>query len=474
MSFNNLLKRNLLLLTALLIPFTFILSSCDDDDSAFPDPTVSNEPHVNNCILETIDTRYLWTNELTGNPNMNQNPDDFFHSLLSDDDRFSWLQENYEDLLNSLQGINKESGFEYVLYKEDDSNNVIAQILYVKPSSPAEAKGLKRGDVITHVNGLLMTTSNYQSVLGSIGDSFSITYRPLDIEQQAFDEPANASLTSVVYSENPNYLSKVIEVDGRKIGYYVYNFFSPGTDDQQNKYDQEMAQVFAGFKAKGITNLVIDFRFNSGGSEISANNLASLIAPNPDNKVFFRREFNSKVEHEILADPNAGEEFLYSRLKTKAENVGNNLGGKVYVLTSSRTASASELIINGLRPYMDVILIGDVTYGKNVGSISLYDEDDPRNTWGMQPIVLKVYNSQNQSEYGEGFTPDIQNKDNDVYLYPLGDVRENLLSVAIEQITGIPAVGRKAEIAGKELIGHSLDKKQRSFNLTVKDPRKIQ
>src|SRR5690606_3550142 len=116
--------------------------------------------------------------------------------------------------LNSLQGINKESGFEYVLYKEDDSNNVIAQILYVKPSSPAEAKGLKRGDVITHVNGLLMTTSNYQSVLGSIGDSFSITYRPLDIEQQAFDEPANASLTSVVYSENPNYLSKVIEVDG--------------------------------------------------------------------------------------------------------------------------------------------------------------------------------------------------------------------------------------------------------------------
>lgn len=123
---------------------------------------------------------------------------------------------------------------------------------------------------------------------------------------------------------------------------------------------------------------------------------------------------------------------------------------------------------------MDVILIGDVTYGKNVGSISLYDEDDPRNTWGMQPIVLKVYNSENQSEYGDGFTPDIQNKDNDVYLYPLGDVRENLLSIAIEQITGIPAVGRKAELEGKKMIGHSLDKKQRSFNLTVVDPRKLQ
>ena len=209
-------------------------------------------------------------------------------------------------------------------------------------------------------------------------------------------------------------------------------------------------------------------RFNSGGSEVSANNLASLIVPNANDKIFFRREYNSKVENEILTDPNAGPSFLQSKLKAKPENIGDQLSGRVYILTGSRTASASELIINGLRPYMDVFLIGDVTYGKNVGSISLYDKDDPRNTWGMQPIVVKVYNSLNQSDYSQGFAPNIENKDNNLFIYPLGDTREELLSKAIEQITGVPTPGRVPQIGRKqEIIGHSLDAKRRSFTLTV-------
>jgi C-terminal processing protease CtpA/Prc len=272
--------------------------------------------------------------------------------------------------------------------------------------------------------------------------------------------------------ENPNYLSKVFEINGRKIGYYVYNFFATGTDNEAAVYDAEMDNIFAGFKAKGITDLVLDLRFNSGGSEVSANNLASLVAPDPGNKLFFRREYNSKVENEILSDPNAGTDFLQSRLKTKAQNIGSQLSGRVYILTGSRTASASELIINGLNPYMDVFLIGDVTYGKNVGSISLYDDTDPKNTWGMQPIVVKVYNSLNQSDYSNGFAPDIENKDNNIFIYPLGDPREELLSQAIEQITGVPTSGRK-KFVGKtsEVIGHSLDSKKRSFTLTVEGPR---
>jgi C-terminal processing protease CtpA/Prc len=232
-----------------------------------------------------------------------------------------------------------------------------------------------------------------------------------------------------------------------------------------------MDNIFAGFKSKGITDLILDLRFNSGGSELSANNLASLIAPEPGNKLFFRREYNTRVENEILADPGAGASFLQSKLNAKAENIGSQLSGRVYILTGSRTASASELIINGLNPYMDVFLIGDVTYGKNVGSISLYDEEDPRNTWGMQPIVVKVYNSLNQSDYSNGFIPDIENKDNNLFIYPLGDTREELLSKALEQITGIPVGGRKGFVGKKsEVIGHSLDEKKRSFTLTVETP----
>ena len=179
-----------------------------------------------------------------------------------------------------------------------------------------------------------------------------------------------------------------------------------------------------------------------------------------------------QVENEIISDPNAGESFLLSRLTAKAQNIGEHLSGRVYVLTGSRTASASELIINGLKPYMEVFLIGDVTYGKNVGSISLYDENDSRNTWGMQPIVVKVYNSLNQSDYSQGFSPDVEDKDNNLYIYPLGDLREELLSKAIEKITGVPSPGRKASVEKREVIGHSLDSKRRSFVLSVEDPRR--
>ncbi|HEX6227323.1 MAG TPA: S41 family peptidase, partial [Chryseolinea sp.] len=206
----------------------------------------------------------------------------------------------------------------------------------------------------------------------------------------------------------------------------------------------------------------------------SASNLASLIAPSPENKIFFRREYNTQVESEIIADPQAGESFLLSKLKDKAQNIGGQLSGRVYILTGSRTASASELIINGLRPFMEVFLIGDVTYGKNVGSISLYDKNNSNNRWGMQPIVVKVYNSLNQSEYSQGFAPDIEDKDNKLYLYPLGDLREELLSKAIEKITGVPAPGRKAMAETRTVIGHSLDDKRRSFVLSVEQPTTLQ
>lgn len=456
--------------TGLIPLFFFLISSCQNEDDPAPVSDNTANLHVNEWILENMEFWYLWSNEIPASPDKSLAPDEFFQSLLTDDDRFSWIQDNYQDLLNSLQGISTEAGFEYVLYKEDGSNNVIAQILYIKPGSPAENASLKRGDVITHINAEQLNTTNYQTVLKSItSESYSITYKPLLLAEQKFDTEKTATLSTVVYSEDPNYLSKVIEVDNKKIGYYVYNFFSSGTDQETEKYDGEMDQIFAGFKTNGITDLILDLRFNSGGSEASATNLASLIAPDANNnKIFFKKEYNSAVEDEILADPTAGPSYLQRNLVVKSQNIGSQLSGRVYVLTSSRTASASELVINGLSPYMDVFLIGDTTYGKNVGSISLYDEDDPENTWGMQPIVLKVYNSLDQSDYSQGFIPDIENKDNNLFLYPLGDVQEALLTKALEQITGAPISGRKAEVVeSREVIGHSLDEKKRSFVLDV-------
>lgn len=455
----------------LLMLLLLVFVSCKEDDPTPVEPEAQS-PHakVNSWIYENMDFWYYWNSSMPTSTDKSLEPDAYFESLLNSEDRFSWIQENYQELVNSLQGITKESGYEFVLYKESEgSNNVIAQILYTKPNSPAASAGLKRGDVITQINGQRLTTENYRTLLAETKGNYSITYKPILVGQSAFETEKTTSLSAVEYSENPNYYSSVIDLDGRKIGYYVYNFFANGTNGS-NVYDTEMQGIFANFKSQGITDLVLDLRFNSGGSESSSQSLASFIGKGiaPD-KTFASRVYNAKVQDAILRDPDLGQSFLTTRFLDKGENVGSQLsGGRVYVLTSSRTASASELVINALKPFMDVFIIGDVTYGKNVGSISLDDEEDKTNTWGLQPIVVKVFNSLGQSDYGSGFQPNVLDKDNSLYLYPLGDKRESLLAQAIGQITGTSTSGRiRTPEETRESVGHSLDTKRRGFDLII-------
>ena len=459
-----------------------ILFSCREDDP-FPvkeiaekeeeviEPTALNEEnqYINSWISENMEFWYFWNNELPVSPDRNADPETYFKSLLHKEDRFSWIQTNYRELLNSLQGISREAGYEYVLYREKEgSTHVILQILYIKPGSPAETAGLKRGDVVSHISGQQLTIENYRNLLSATGEAHTLNYKPLIPGEEKFGEAKEVSLQPVQYSENPNYLHTVIETGGKKIGYFVYNFFAAGTDADPGKYDKETDAIFAEFKSSGITDLVIDLRFNSGGSEGSARNLASLIGRGIDrNKIFARRQYNPNVEEAILDDKNLGKDYLVTRFAEEAYNIGSLLSsGRVYILTSSRTASASELVINALKPFMDVFLIGSTTYGKNVGSISLFEEDDPRNVWGIQPIVVKVYNSLDQSEYGGGFVPDLVHEDNSLWLRPLGDPAEALLSQAIGQITGTSSLSRQDR--GRRVpVGHSLDLKRRSFELVM-------
>ncbi len=463
------LHKNWFLLFIALAPLFILACKDEDDNDLTPDPVNAENNYVNSWIQEEMDFWYLWNETLPQNTDQNLPPDTYFTRLLNKDDRFSWIQPNYEELIKSLDGINMEGGFEYVLYRESSqSDNVVAQIMYVKPNSPATAAGLKRGDLVTKIDGVTMTTANYRDLIARLKQNHTLTYKPLIVEEERFDNEKTADLTVVEYSENPNHLSKIIDVEGRKIGYFVYTFFSPGENDV---YDFETDQIFQEFKNAGVTDLVVDLRFNSGGSEVSARNLASLIGAGVNStSVFFKRQYNPMVMEEIRNTPTLGESFLTSLYNDEVANIGSLLtGNRMYILTSSRTASASELIINSLRPYMEVFLIGDVTYGKNVGSISIYKENDSRNTWGMQPIVVKVANSLGMADYAAGFAPDIVNVDNSLYLYPLGDARENLLAEAIAHITGkTPAGGRQgvsAQSIDREILQHSLDINPRSFRL---------
>jgi carboxyl-terminal processing protease len=441
-----------------------ILQSCKKDD---PQPAANPNDYVNSWIFSNMKEAYYWTDKLPSSPNKELKPDAFFESLLNKpDDKFSWIQENYQDLLNSLQGINKEAGYEFALYRSG-TTNVIAQIVYIKKSSPAETAGLKRGDVIDQINGQQLTLDNYQTLLQQIGENHSITYRPYDYATNLVGTSKTLSLTTVEYAENPNFLDKVITINNRKIGYYIYNLFATGPTSTSTQYNDEMDAVFNRFKTAGITDLVIDLRFNSGGAEGATVNLASLIGKGVDNtKIFAKREYNANLRQQILNDPTLGANFLSTKFTNKAQNVGSLLTrNRVYILTSSRTASASELLINGLKPYMEVFIIGNKTFGKNVGSVSIYEKSDPKNTWGMQPIIVKSFNSLDQSDYGSGFTPNILELDNNLSVAPLGDANEKLLSLAINNILGGGRIIDQEE--QQLLIGHSFDIKGRNTDLVI-------
>ncbi|MBL7842514.1 MAG: peptidase [Cyclobacteriaceae bacterium] len=467
----NLMRACNYFFSALILVSLIALQACKDKDSVEADKS-----NVNRWIYDNMEFWYYWNTQIPSNPNRKLEPPDFFASLLVAEDKFSWIQDDYEELIKSLQGITKEAGYEYKLYRKQGTNDVFMQVMYIKPGSPASSVDLLRGDIIEKVNGIQMTLDNYRSVIELISENHTISYKRYN--GSSFQDKPNLTLTTVEFSENPNFYHTIYNIEGRKIGYFIYNFFANGPSGTSQIYNTEMDQIFTGFQTSGITDLIIDLRFNSGGTESATVNLASLVAKGIDNNsIFTKREYNDQVEDAIVKEPTLGPGFLVSKFVIKTQNVGASLS-KVYILTGSRTASASELLINGLKPFMEVKIVGDTTVGKNMGSITITDDDNKKNKWGMQPIIVKSYNSLDQSDYSNGFKPDIADKDNDLVLLPLGNVEERLLNLALEDIVGAPVGGRISRFFGEKLsrpILHSTDIKAKQREVREgKDERLLQ
>jgi len=418
-----------------------------------------SEVAVNRWIQEVMDQVYFWLDDMRTPVAETSAPEDYFESLLfRPTDRFSAIYPDYQELINSLNGVTLESGYEFILFRESqNSDNVIAEITYIKKNSPAESAGLRRGDIIRTINGQQMTADNFQEVLDDISSTHTVNFLRFNEEAEIFEDQGEVELDAIQLAEDPNFLDTIYTVDDQKIGYVVYHFFAPGPGSGSTAYDQEMDAIFAKFKAESINHLIVDFRYNGGGFVSSAVNLASLIAPGvTQNDIFSKTKYNSFLS--------GFDDFqnVQTPFRTKAQNLGNILSGnRVYILTSSRTASASELIINGLRPYMDVFLIGDVTTGKNVGSIPFEDEENPQNTYGILPIVTQSANSQDESDYTNGFTPNITAREVEERLKPFGDINELLLRTAIAEITGQSPSDRINKLSRSDL-GSTLDHKVRT------------
>lgn len=399
---------------------------------------------VNNWIYDNMNAYYLWGDKMPSkaNSSLGKVPDEYFGSLLyqyGTVDRFSWIEEDAEELLKSLQGVTKSSGFSYTPFLAGaNTKDVIFAVRYSIKDSPAANAGLTRGDIISKVNGVTIDTLNYRTILASDNLVFTLAERS---GGSFVPTGKTISVTKQVIQNFPVQFYKIIESGDKKIGYLVYTQFIPGitTNGATNaQFDNELRALFGEFKAQGVSELVLDLRYNGGGYISSSDVLSALIVKNLRPGTLMSKQIWSDNARKIFNDPESAYESYW---RSEANNLGNL--NRVFILTSGSTASASELVINNLKPFMEVVLVGGNTYGKDVGSVTI---DDSRNNyrwkWGLQPIVLRTVNALGEANYGtkSGFTPDYPVNDNILPYQPFGDPSETLLKVVLEKITGTSSV----------------------------------
>ena len=365
-------------------------------------------------------------------------PKDLFKSLLYKNndiygDRFSFITDDYKSLENSFQGVSDSTGLNLNLKLIRTNNRVVGIVNYVTPNSDAERKGVKRGDIFMKIDNVFLTPFNYQNLIYSKNQELTFSFYRMTSSGLEFSK--NITIKQQEIHQNPIFIHKIIQRQGKKIGYLMYNSFI-------TNYDDELNQVFLEFKNAGIDELILDLRYNSGGYVTSATRLASMISGVSSKNVFIQQQVNPKLEklwgNTLLS-------YFTERTNTSPIHTLNfaRANKKLYVITSNRTASASELIINNLKPYMNIVQIGDKTVGKNLASVTIYDSPsgnkeniNKNHTWAMQPIVIRSANANGFGDYQAGISPDYQLEEDDSNMGVLGELSDPLLAKTIEVITG--------------------------------------
>jgi C-terminal processing protease CtpA/Prc len=480
-----LIVMNRLLLVAVI---AWVFVSCEKDSPSVDEPEepeteVEQEEEqqtgkytsINEWILENMQVYYLWSEHIPAKTDLTLYPSDYFETLIYDRknvDYFSWIQENFVELMNSLSGVNTEAGYDFNLLRwSSESTAVIGYITYIKPGTSAENAGLRRGDFFAAINGVPLTIDNYASLLDQTSEPHTVGRADITGTSPAVTEEIALSVTE--YAENPVLLDTVYDIQGTRAGYFVYNFFADDDGDGSLAYFDELNAVFEKFISAGIDELIVDLRYNSGGLVSMAQNLASMISGKGTSDLFGTEEYNAYLnaalreyygqDYNKLFFVDYVDVYNASGRPTARKSV-NKLSGlsRVWFIVSDRTASASELLISSLRPYMETRLTGGSTYGKNVGSITIY-EDDPvkqlSNTWGMQPIVVRYANAEGFSDYGNGgMAPDMELYEWTQEILPLGDTNETLLNAVLNSIQGISATRLSRFSTGRPTVGSVVDR----------------
>lgn len=451
-----------------ILPFLLItgilFSGCKKEEEIQVPKDIPQANGVHTFIWNGLHDYYLWTKEVAALSNTKYNkkdslnaflntyndPQELFEDLLYKPgkvDKWSFLVDNSQDIDDWINGISETMGYDFMLGRIASTDTLFGFVRYVYKGSPAERAGMKRGDIFLEVNDKPLTVANYSDLLFN-NITYTLSFASI-VDHKISPIDRNLTMTAIEMQENPIHMDTVFTINNQKIGYLVYNGFNADFDLQLN-------DVFGKFKNANINQLVLDLRYNGGGSVQTAIYLASMIYGTDQSKVFAKAQYNEELQDYLFEE--YGEEALEDKFVANIDKTDDHAAAaintinatKVYFIVSDNTASASELLINGLKPYIEVKVVGINTSGKYTGSITLKDEDDngkQLSSWAMQPIVVKYANSNDVSDFVDGLTPNIVAEEDIANLMPFGDPNETLLKVVLDDMQGISVVSQTLKSA---------------------------
>lgn len=381
----------------------------------------------NKFVYDIMKDIYLWYDKI---PEIDyasyESPEKVMSDMLySDRDRWSFITE--AESYSRLYGAGQYVGLGFVHIKRDDGNHYVA---LVYPGSPADKAGVTRSYRITEVAGTPVEDIDSQSLWGSVlGEreiGVSVNMKFIDTTGAEVD----LTLVKELVTIDTVFINSLLDIGttGLKAGYLVYQSFLDTSIEDLNS-------AFGTFKSAGISELILDLRYNTGGTVSSASHLANLISGVvADGQLFTELAFNSKNS------------FRNSEYNFEQQDNSLNLS-RLIVISSSSTCSASEMIINSLKPFMDVVQIGSTSCGKPVGMISFSNCEKVIN-----PISFGILNANGEGEYFNGIAPDCSAEDG--LTVALGDVDESMLGEALYYAGNDSCSAAKPGIAGKNVIPH--------------------
>ena len=436
-----------------------LFTSCFEDN----DDNGASASEINDFVWNGMNAAYLYKQEISDLDNDRFNdsdeyasylnnynsPEDLFESLIYERDnidKFSLIIDNYIELEQYLSGVSLSNGLNYgLVYLPNSNNEIFGFVRYVNNGSAADLANINRGDIFRSVDGVPLSVDNYSDLLSQ--EIYTINFANYfnndtdNINDDTIElNGINIELQKVPLVKNPVHHYSTLDYSSGKIGYLMYNQFV-------SNYDDYLKTIFSEFKSNSIDELILDLRYNPGGSINSAIVLASLITGQFENEVFNTEQWNNDIQNYWI---NNNPEYLINRFTTFQSSL--NLS-RVYILTTRSSASASELIINCLKPYINVVQIGTTTYGKYQASITLYDSENFSNqnvnrshSYALQPLVLKTLNVNGVTDYYNGINPDYEYEERAFDMGQVGNLNEPMLNFTLDIIDSKISLDLKTEL----------------------------